>query len=196
MRHDTDDRSEMWDVRDPADLLRRMGSAMPFLPGEIRLAAVEDASTVCRLLGQLRVEPAEAATAEEDSYVGYKHRKQLLHDLVVKLPVAVDGQGPPWTTVVLVSARHGRVVPGIREHLWEQSMRVCLDIPIRCMLRGDRVLLTEHGWLVEGTSLAGEDPRLAPPWPVRSTFRRSDRAPGAATVSSASRTSSSRAGSG
>lgn len=201
MRRDPDDRSDIWDVRDPAKLLRRMASETQFLPEEIRLASVEDASTECRFLGQLRLEPGVVARADEDSHAGYDRRHRLLDEAVAALPAGPEEPGPPWTTVVLVSARYGRVVTGMRGHLWDEAVHFCNEYAMRWMLRGDHVLLTEHGWLVQGTSLVGARPHLRAPR-RRPVARRSAPASvwtsGQATrqISSASRTSSSRAGSG
>ena len=154
----------VWDLTDPADLLRRMGSRLRFRPGEIRAATVVDASTTCRLLGQERVVTDSRPWSTYGDWDALDRLGDRLGEAVERLPLTGNAPGkPPWTTLVVVSARYGRVVRGPVEACLAEADHFCNEIPIRGILRGSHILLTEHGWVSSTPPLAGAEPRLAPP---------------------------------
>lgn len=169
----------IWDLTDPSDLLRRMGSRLKFRPGEIRVATVVDAPTTCRLLGQERVVTDSGPWSTYGDWAALDRLGDRLGAVVERLPVTGNAPGkPPWTTLVIVSARLGRVVPGPVEACLVEADHFCNEIPIRGILRGSHILLTEHGWVSSTPSRAGAEPRLSLPRAGRARPpRRSVRSP-------------------
>ena len=100
----------VWDLTDPADLLRRMGSRLRFRPGEIRAATVVDASTTCRLLGQQRVVTDSAPWSTYGDWAALDRLGDRLGAAVERLPITGNEPGkPPWTTLVILLTEHGWV---------------------------------------------------------------------------------------
>jgi hypothetical protein len=143
---------EMWDLVDPARLLHDLAAVTPLLAGRSLLCQVARPATDQELVaytdawpdGQPTEDP-EAQDRLEDAMQRIGHREWEWDDDVRLTSVVV--------TVVI---RDGRAVPRAGDYDVVSVLRYANN---RFQaLRGELVIVTPHGWIVEPHGLAGREP--------------------------------------